>query len=57
MKKAVHYDADDIKTILAERHHVDVKNVGEKPGCFIGENNDRSNHTVTSSATYGIIIS
>lgn len=27
MKKAVHYDADDIKKILAERHNVDVKNV------------------------------
>lgn len=27
MKDAKHYDADDIKKILAERHHVDVKNV------------------------------
>ena len=27
MKKAVHYDADDVKKILAERHNVDVKNV------------------------------
>lgn len=27
MKKAVHYDAEDIKKILAERHHVDTKNV------------------------------
>lgn len=27
MKKAVHYDADDIKEILAKRHNVDPKNV------------------------------
>ncbi len=27
MKNAVHYDADDIKKILAERHNVDQKNV------------------------------
>ena len=27
MKKAIHYDADDIKKVLAERHDVDVKNV------------------------------
>lgn len=27
MKKAVHYDADDIKEILAKRHNVDQKNV------------------------------
>lgn len=27
MKKAIHYDAGDIKKILAERHHVDPKNV------------------------------
>lgn len=27
MKKAVHYDAEDIKKILAERHGVDPKNV------------------------------
>lgn len=27
MKKAIHYDAEDIKKILAERHGVDPKNV------------------------------
>lgn len=27
MKNAVHYDVDDIKEILAERHHVSIKNV------------------------------
>jgi hypothetical protein len=27
MKHAIHYDADDIKAILAERHGVDPKNV------------------------------
>lgn len=27
MKKAIHYDADDIKKILAEKHDVDPKNV------------------------------
>lgn len=27
MKKAIHYDAEDIKKILAERHDVDPKNV------------------------------
>lgn len=27
MKKAIHYDAEDIKKILAERHNVDQKNV------------------------------
>jgi hypothetical protein len=27
MKKAIHYDAEDIKRILAERHGVDPKNV------------------------------
>lgn len=27
MKHAIHYDADDIKSILAERHGVDPKNV------------------------------
>lgn len=27
MKNAVHYDAEDIKKILAERHNVDPKNV------------------------------
>lgn len=27
MKKAIHYDADDIKKVLADRHDVDVKNV------------------------------
>lgn len=27
MKHAIHYDADDIKAILAERHGVDAKNV------------------------------
>ena len=27
MKPAIHYDADDIKAILAERHGVDQKNV------------------------------
>lgn len=27
MKPAVHYDADDIKQILADKHRVDVKNV------------------------------
>lgn len=27
MKKALHYDADDIKQILAERHGVDPKQV------------------------------
>lgn len=27
MKNAVHYDAEDIKKILADRHNVDPKNV------------------------------
>ena len=27
MKRAIHYDADDIKKILAEKHDVDPKNV------------------------------
>lgn len=27
MKQAIHYDADDIKKLLAERHNVDPKNV------------------------------
>lgn len=27
MKQAVHYDAEDIKKILAERHNVEPKNV------------------------------
>lgn len=27
MKKAIHYDAEDIKKIIAERHGVDPKNV------------------------------
>ena len=27
MKHAIHYDADDIKSILVERHGVDQKNV------------------------------
>lgn len=27
MKPAVHYDADDIKQILADKHRVDAKNV------------------------------
>ena len=27
MKKAIHYDAEDIRKILAERHGVDPKNV------------------------------
>ena len=27
MKNAIHYDAEDIKKILAERHGVDPKNV------------------------------
>lgn len=27
MKQAVHYDSEDIKAILADRHGVDAKNV------------------------------
>lgn len=27
MKPALHYDADDIRAMLAEKHGVDVKNV------------------------------
>lgn len=27
MKQAIHYDVEDIKKILAERHDVDLKNV------------------------------
>lgn len=27
MKRALHYDADDIKKMLADKHNVDPKNV------------------------------